>query len=90
MTYPVQWANWWATAKSRWARRNLGKVLFDGKKLRDLTKPSVRENVIACVLRHPSLMAVIAKECDGFIAQAVASLNKKRTCARSRLRKRAP
>jgi len=66
-TFPVQWANWWAKVQDRQARDDLGRVIFDDETLRDLTEPSVRGEVIACVLRHQSLMDLVETECEAAI-----------------------
>ena len=78
-TFPVQWVNWMSTVEDSRAREELGKVLFNGDELMDLTDPMVRENVIDCVLRHQSLTAMVDKECSAAINKMVAEMKNKQT-----------
>ena len=80
-TYPLNWVRWWAELDTPSARKNLHEVLFDGDELRDQTQPSVRRNVIACVLRDPKLAAMVWKECNEFMRDLADHLRKQRSRA---------
>ena len=68
-TQPVQWVGWWYKAVGSPAADSLGSILFepDGERLRDLTTPGIREELICAVLASESLRQVVGKEVEQFL-----------------------
>ena len=65
-TKPVQWLGWWRNTAGTPASDRLGAVLFepDGATLRDLSAPSVREDVVRVVLESDALRRAVVLEVE--------------------------
>jgi|GEM_PF-5776024 len=74
---PALWVGWCSELSDGKAKRELCDILFDADdKLRDLTKHSVRQNVIQCVLSNSQLAKMVWVEIDSIVAQVRAKVDR--------------